>query len=51
MFTTFLHLKGTYYAPFLQNVILVLGFPAMCMWSFSPKYPTDHLLKQLENVS
>ncbi len=36
--------KGHLLCPFLQDVILVLGVPRMCLWSFSPKYPTDHLL-------
>ncbi len=37
-------IKGHLLCPFLQDVILILGVPRMCLWSFSPKYPTDHLL-------
>ncbi len=43
-------IKGHILCPFLQDVILVLGVPRMCLWSFSPKYPTDNLLQQLENA-
>ncbi len=34
------HFKGHQLCPFLQDVILVLGVPRMCRWSFSPKFPT-----------
>ncbi len=37
-------IKGHLLCPFLQDVILVLGVPRMCLWSFSPKYPADYLL-------
>ncbi len=42
-------LKGTYFSPFLQDVI-VSGVPRMYLWSFSSKYPTDHLLHRFENA-
>ncbi len=30
--------------------IIVSGVPRMCLWRFSSKYPTDHLLWYLENA-
>ncbi len=42
--------KGDLLCPFLQDVISVSGLPRMCLWSFSSKYPTDHLLYHFENA-
>ncbi len=36
--------------PIFQYVIEVSGVPRMCLWSFSSKYPTDHLLYHFENA-
>ncbi len=40
--------KGHLLFPFLQDVIQVSGVPRMCLWSFSSKYPTKHLLYHFE---
>ncbi len=49
-FSFTLNLIGDLLCPFLQDVIQVSGVPRMYLWSFSSKYPTDHLWHHFENA-
>ncbi len=50
MLDDYITIKGDLLCPVLHYGIYISGVLIMCQWSFSLKYPTDHLLYNLENV-